>query len=970
MFGRKKLFKTTLMLLMLLFPGALLAQYAVSGRIAEEATGDPLPGAHVYLMNESESILKASISDEAGKYRINNVSPGSYTLRFSYVGFAKKDQEIIISSKDINSGKINMAPELTDLGEVNIKGRAVMATQLGDTTQFNAEAFTTMPDATAEELVEKLPGVIVEDGKVEAMGEEVKQVLVDGRPFFRNDPTAALKTLPAEVVDKIQVFDKESDQAEFTGFSDGQTEKTMNIITHASMRNGVFGKVSGGLGYEEEAISSGFETEGGTALYAAGGNLNYFNDDRRITLVAQSNNVNMQNFSSEDLLGVMSSSGGRGGQRGGPRGGGGGGGGGGGNISDFMVSSQPGITKTHSIGLNYSDLWGEKTEITASYFFNYSDNASRETLHRLYTVGADSGAVYDESSESQSKNINHRFNMRLEHKINDNNSIFIRPRLSIQQNTGLSAYSGETWMGDFLLNELDNTTKTDYTALDFSNTFLYRHKFQRSRRTLSVNATTAYNNKGGECNMDALTAYYTDPQSLESIDDYSTLDAMGWTLSGNIMYTEPLGANGILQLNYLTSYRKDDSDIRTFSPDPVSGIYDILDTLESNIFNNNYITQKAGAGYSYRKDKLFFNGRLEYQSASLFNEQYFPSEYNMSKNYRNVLGSAMMRYRISDSKNINLRYRTSTSPPSISQLQEVVDNSNPVQLRTGNPNLEQTYSHSANLRYSSVNTEKSRVFFAMLSAGITDDYIANHTLYASKDTLLENGLLLKAGSQLISPVNLDGYLNLRSFITYGIPVDLIRSNLNFNLGYSYVRNPGMVNEIANFSNNNIFTGGVVIGSNISEYLDFTLSSRSSYNIITNSNNQQQDYNYLEQRTRLRGKAVLPTGGWLLESNLTHKLTSGLSESYDQNNWIWSAAIGKKLFKSQLGEIKLGLYDILNQGQSINRSVSDIYVEDVAYNVIQRYFMLTFTYNLRQFKQEPDSQDKMRDQMRRNYREMN
>ncbi len=956
-------------LLLLIITSSYGQYYSISGVLNDMQSGEPLRGAHIYLLDRDSAMVTATISEGSGKFLMERLQPGEYTLQFTFVGYDLLEKVARITDRDLDLRAISMRLTPALLEGATVTGHTPMAIQIGDTTQFNADAFTTMPDASAEDLVEKLPGVVIEDGKIEAMGEEVEQVLVDGRPFFRNDPSAALKTLPAEVIDKIQIFDKESDQAQFTGFSDGETQKTMNIITRVNMRNGTFGKMSAGIGYDDEETG---------VKYAAGGNINFFKGSRRITLMAQSNNVNQQNFSSEDLLGVLSSgrTGGGMGAGGGGRPGGMGGrmpGGGrpGGSVNDFIVANQPGISTTQALGVNYSDAWGEKVDVTASYFFNHVDNNATETLYRLYTVGSDSGQTYSEKSITGSNNINHRFNMRLEYNIDENNAIFFRPRITLQQHDGHSSFEGESFAGSTLLNRFENTSTPDLAALDFSNNLLYRHRFKKDRRTLSLSTTTRITNQNGGSLLGSVTEYYTLPLYSETLDQRSTLLSDGWQLSGNLIYTEPAGAHGMLQFNYMASYREDDSDKKSYNYNQAALDYTDLDTMLSNTFNNNYVTQRAGAGYMYNQNKLFMTARLELQNASLFNHQEFPSGFDMEKSYQNILVTAIMKYRPARTKNLRLVYRTSTRPPSVSQLQEVVDNSNTVQLQTGNTDLDQTYTHTAFARYSAVNPESSRVFFAMLFGSITTDYIANHTLYATRDTLLESGLILKQGTQLIMPVNLDGYRSVRSFITYGLPLHLISSNLNLNFGYNLSRSPGMVNDLLNYSNSHKATLGVVISSNISEHIDFTISGRSGYNIIHNSYNTDQDYNYFEQRTRFRMKGVLPGGGFLLESMLTHRITNGLSSSYDQDSWIWTAAIGRKLFKNRLGEVKLGVYDILNQSQSIQRNVGDIYVEDVQNNILQRYLMLTFTYNIRQFTApEKGSEEDFRNQMMRLKREMN
>lgn len=939
----------------ILLTGYLNAQQmAVTGSLFNVKDSAVLTGAHVFLLSGADSAIRASITGASGEFKLMNIPAGNYIIKYSYVGFRTDSLPVAIKDHSVDIGQIGMSEIPVAIEGVEITGQVPAAEMRGDTMQFNAIAFKTMPDANAEDLVEKLPGVVIEDGKVSAQGEEVKDVLVDGRPFFRNDPAATLRTLPAEVIDKIQIFDRQSDQAEFTGFTDGETSKTMNIITRIAMRNGQFGKAYAGYGYKDK--------------YLAGGNINLFNGDRRITIMAQSNNINQQNFGSEDLLGIMA-----GGRRGGPQMGGGammgggraggggfsGGGGGrvggmggqsfrgGGDTREFMVGPQNGISQTHAFGMNYSDVLGQKVEITGSYFFNWSDNISEQVLNREYILAADSGQTYVENSLGDSRNINHRFNLRLEYTINENNSLFMSPRLSIQRNNGETDFSGLTTLRTQDLSLLDNLNGSDLAANSISNTLMFRHRFLKERRTFSVNLTTGYNDQSGNSSLLSEIIYYTEPASEEDIDQRATLDAGGWSVSSNLMFTEPAGKNGSLQLNYQQSWQNNNSDKETWDFVTEENDYSLPDTFLSNRFNNRYVSSQAGAGYQYSKDKIHFTGRLIYQSARLDNRQTFPSEYDLNKNYRDLLTNAVLRYNWSRTRNMNMTYRTSTRTPSISQLQEVVDNSNPLQLKTGNTNLKQSYEHNLFMRYSSVRPEISRVFFVLLGGGYTNDYIANSNFLAYNDTLMAGGLLIREGSQLTRPVNLDGYWNVMSFMTYGMPLDKVMSNININASVSFSKIPGLINGTTNHTSNTTLGVGVVLSSNVSEKIDFTISSRGNYSIVNNSLTEENNSNYYNQNSRLRFKWIT-FKNFFTETDVSHMFYAGLSEGFDQNYWLWNGGIGKKLFASQLGEIKLTVFDILGQNKDIRRNVNNYYVEDTRTYTLQRYILFTFTYNLRNF----------------------
>src|SRR5688572_322064 len=442
---------------------------AVSGTVTDKKTAQPVSFAQVLLVSLPDSTVTPAQAGLDGTFAFPEVANGRYAVKVLYMGYKPSRRVIQVSGQPVNLGKFTVEEDVTSLKQVEVVGKAATAIQKGDTSEFNSKAFKTNPDASAEDLVQKVPGVTIQNGKVQAQGEDVKKVLVDGKEFFGDDAAATLRNLPAEVIDKIQVFDQQSEQSRFSGFNDGNTSKTINIVTKPNMRNGKFGKVYAGVGTDNR--------------YQAGGNINFMNGNRRLTILGQTNNINQQNFTTSDLLGVSSSGGqgGRGGRGGmGGRPGGGPGGswnGGSGGASDFQVSTRNGISKTHAFGLNYADKWGKKLDVTGSYFFNATDNAANQLIFREYVSSADSGRVYTENSRSAAMNINHRFNFRMEWEIDSMNSIRWQPRLTIQQNDGTSNLLGQSYrFGDFLSSSLINLN-TDLLGLNYASKLLYRHKF-------------------------------------------------------------------------------------------------------------------------------------------------------------------------------------------------------------------------------------------------------------------------------------------------------------------------------------------------------------------------------------------------------------------------------------------------------------------------------------------------------------
>jgi Outer membrane protein beta-barrel family len=849
----------------------------------------------------------------------------------TYLGYEEKLQELTIG-KNMDIGNILLEEGAVNLEQVTVKEKIPMAQQLEDTTQYNASAFKTLSDATAEELIAKMPGVKIENGKVQAQGEDVKQVLVDGRPFFGNDATAALRNLPAEVISKIQVYDQQSEQTQFSGFQDGQTSKTINIITKSGMNNGQFGKVYAGYGYENK--------------YQLGGNTNLFDGNRRISIIGQSNNINIQNFATDDLLGVVGSSGSGGGRggRGGGSGGRRGGGGEGPSVNDFLVNANNGIATTNAIGLNYSDKIGKRIDVSGSYFFNWTDTDEKELLERTYVDGNSSGQLYTEDNLAQSTNQNHRINMRWKIDLDSMNTLIISPKLSMQWNDGNAQNLGETTNTEGLVNNSNNTFSSDLRGMNFSNGLTWRRKLAKQGRTISVSADTRYNSNQGDSEQYALNGFRVNNTfAIDTLDQIADLNSNGWNHSGRFSYTEPLGKNGQLSVDYRRSWQRDEADQKTYDFVSDENSYTSLNEGQSSVFNNTYTTQEFGGGYRYNLGKdLTLMARAFFQYAHLESEETFPLEDQISRNYYSVLPMAMLRYNFTKDHNLRVFYRSNTETPSVTQLQNVLNNNNPLSLSIGNPALDQSVQHRVGLRYSNTNTAKATVFFAYINANFAQQYIGNSSYLKETNNVLFDDIDLLPGAQLSTPVNLDGYYALSSFITYGLPVKPWKVNLNFELNNNYSRTPGLLNDALNYANNTTTGFGLTVSSNINDKVDFTVSSRSSFSQVNNTLVQSNDADYWIQSSALRFGWVLPLG-IVIRSEMEHQYYEGLGDAFNADYLLWSAGIGKKLFANQRGELTLSVFDLLNQNRRVARNITDVYVEDVETNVLQRYVMLKFQY---------------------------
>ena len=904
--------------------------FQLSGKVFEKETLQPVIGASIAIKKDGRTIGGAA-SDEKGLFLINKLVADTYQVTFSYVGFKTKIQQVIIGS-DRFMGGVFLEKNTKSLEELTIEATQIRVEQKGDTTSINAAAYKVNKDATAEDLVKKMPGITIENGTVKAQGEDVKKVLVDGKEFFGDDANMALKNLPAEIIDKVQVFNRASDQAQFTGFNDGNTDKTMNITTKTGRNNGTFGKVYAGYGTNDR--------------YQAGANMNFFKGDRRITVLGLLNNINQQNFSMQDLFGGSAGAGRMPmGGRGGPRGGGMGG-----PLSDFMVGQQNGISATQSIGINYADKWGKKTNLSGSYFYNNSSTLTDQYTSRIYIIDEETKQFYRDSTGSETNNYNNRFNLRLEHTFDSSHAIIYTPKLSFQRNENSSNQLADNTVNDTLLLNRNFTSKTPVNSgFNLSNNLLYRYKFEKPGRTISLNVIHDINRRNSDTKQisDILAIDPTNAYKTTILRQQSLAYSNSNNYNANLTYTENLTDSTQLQLSYNPILNHNLADRATNRFDTAMGDYSRKDTMLSNNFDNTITTHRANISININKAKWKFSAGVTQQYLSIVSLQTFPENRNFEKSFQNLLPNFNFTYNFTNSNTFRFFYRTNTNNPSVNQLQNVIDNTNPVMLSAGNPNLKQEFSQTLLSRYGSNNWHNSQSFFVFAMVTFTNDYIANSTFTATRDSVLDNGMLLSRGAQIARPVNLNGNVNARSFITYGMPIKSIKSNINVNLGLNYTKVPGLVNQLQNFANTFNINTGLVLGSNISEQIDFTLSHTSNINFVKNTVLASQNSNFFINTSNLKVN-IMPTPSWVIQSDVNYTNFAGLGSDFNQSFFLWNAGLAYKFMK-RMAEVKLSVFDLLNQNNNINRTVTETYIEDTRSNVLNRYYMLTFTYNIRKFK---------------------
>jgi uncharacterized membrane protein YgcG len=951
----KKIF--TLFLLVFLFATAGFAQKRVSGSIQgklyDTLYQETLADATITVLHSTDStVITYTLANPRGEFKINNLDAGTYRLMISYQGYNPKYRRFTISSDStIQFGTIYMDKKNSMLQEVIVEAPPIIVKK--DTVEYRADAFKTKPNSTAEDLLKKLPGVQVDkDGNVKAQGEDIQKVYVDGKEFFGTDPKLATKNITADMIESVQVFDDMSDQAKFTRIDDGSRSKTLNIKLKKDKRKGSFGRFIAGVGDNDR--------------YQASAMFNRFDNDRRISILAGSNNLNKQSFSFNDIVSNMggfgsrgSGGGGGGFSGGGNRGGGGGRGGqgGGGNtgFSNFG-SSNTGITKATNVGLNYTDKWGSKVDVTGSYFFSKSENRKEQQSLTQQLLLNNSSLLKNEDMNSTTKNENHRFNLRFEYYIDSMNSLLYTPNLVIQHS---ESYTYDTLFThaistiDYLANEGKSINSNVRDGITLNNNLLYRRKFHKTGRTLTIGFNNSINNSDGNGTAQSPLRFYDSTGALISTTNQDIQSTQKTKSNSNVIstsYTEPIGLNKIIEINYAYTNRHTTSDRNAYNYNEGSLKYDSLNKAQTNYSENDFIAHRAGA--NFRVQNKMYNWQLgaavEYSELNNRSIRALTGkDSTIKQDFVNFFPTANFNYAFSRSKNLRLFYRGRTNQPSISQLQDAPDVSNILSVSNGNPSLKQEFAHNVNINYNTFDAITFKFLSVNINLNKTQNQIVNSV--DSLSVALRNKLGIDTSvqnAQYTVPVNLNGSFSTSSFVTLGLPLKgrMKGSSLNFNNNITYNRDISVLYQKQNTTNTFVVTQTAGINLDIKEVLILGLNASVAYNNVRYSEQSSLNDEYYTQ-TYSADISYTFLKSLVFSTDFDYYMNTGRANGYNQSVPLWNSSLALQLFKKKNGELKFSVNDLLNQNQSISRTVSGSYIQDTRSTVLKRYFMLTFTYNL-------------------------
>lgn len=889
---------------------------SIKGQLADSLRKQQVSEATVSLVNAKDSSLVGfTRSDSAGRFHFRNIKPGKYRISASQVNFHPLWKNVEVN-EDLDLGDVIMK-DRSIMEEVTVRTQRPPVVVNGDTLEFNAEAFRTKPNAVVEDMLKKMPGVEVDrDGTIRVNGKRISRVLVNGKDFFNGDPKMATRNLSADAIDKVQMFEKQSDQSEFTGIEDGNRTPTLNLKLKKDKKNAAFGKAGMAAG-----------TRG---RYDGQFNINRFNGDQQVSAIGMANNTNRQGFSIMDMLNfsgqsrkMMS--------------------GGGARIvinndndDEFGlpvagINNQQGITRTIAGGLNYSDTWKKKTEVNASYFYNnlLLDN-TRNTNRRNILPGNE--FTYLQNSNTENRTTSNRFNFSIDHKIDSFNSVKLSSVYGYQKGANEKHSSYESFNDKALNNGFSNTSNSTEGYLT-SQELLFRHKFKKKGRTLSVTGSMQYNDSRGRGALNAINNFFDNGviNERDTLDQHTRLNSLTRSYGVNAGYTEPLSKRSLIEIRGFYNTNLGDLDRKTYDYNTTSGKHDKINTTLSNAFENRYNYTGGGISYREQQKKYGYSIGANLQYARL-NSHLKDSAFRVKQEFTNLLPVANFNYSFTKTKTIRLDYSTSTTQPTAKQLQPVRDISDPLNVIEGNPSLKQSYTHNASLQFFSASPAQQRNTFLFL----------NFT--AMQNAIVYSDTITNSGARTSKPVNANGVYNIAANLDRGFRIKKLNTRIDLGLNGNYSRSVNFINDSRNQTSVVSVMPRINASYSYKELLDISAGARVSYNNARYSLQPSLNNNYWRQVYEFEATVNLPAG-FSINTEFTYSTYTGRSNGYNTKVALWNAALSKQVFKNKKGEIKLSAFDLLNQNIGVDRNGNTTFVEDIQYKTLQRYATLGFTYSL-------------------------
>jgi len=905
--------------------------YSVKGIIVDTAVKAKLANSSISVLNAKDSVLRSfTRADASGAFTIDNLTKGKFILLVTYPGYADYVEPFTLDSakQTRDFGRLNMLLKAKLLADVIIKGSRVPIKIKGDTTEFNAKAYVIQPNDKVEDLLRQLPGIQVDkDGVITAQGQTVSKVLVDGEEFFGDDPTLVTKNIRADMVDKVQLYDKKSDQAAFTGIDDGQKTKTINIKLKEDKKNGMFGKVNANAGtdgyYEGQLLFNKFKAsqkfsaygtlanDGKTGLgfedsnrLGAGGDIQFV--DGGVILISNNSNDALDSFNGR--------------------------------------YDGKGIPVARSGGLHYDIKW----------------NADKESLNTNYKIGSIevTGLTNTINQRSLSTGLQNTNSNQTFDDYGFRQKMDAVYKLKLDTTSDLKISADATLKNFRVNNNYLSVTDADSTRLNrnsrsvinhgdqrvFNLAAFYTKKFKKVGRTISWSLSESYNNNQTNGFLNSETDYFNPTTGVQDsskiVNQYKTTDATTSLLNSNIVYSEPLSKKTAVLFNYGFAVNNSSTDRQSFNQS-APGVYDILDNTYSNSYKFNQLTNQLGAIFNYKANKMIFNFGSKVSGVN-FKQVDEISNGVLKRNFINWNPQATFQYNYSQYKSFYFNYSGNTQQPTIDQLQPVLDNADQLNIVIGNPNLKPSFSNRLYLYYNNYQVLTGQQFYFYVNYSNTMDAIVNNTT----EDAVGNSTTQYFNLANKNPYNYNAYISASRKIEALADIQAgINFNASGNVSYSYI------NGALDQANSHTYSGQLSISKYAQKKYDFSLYGGPSYTFSTMSLQPGTNNNAAGFNSSARFNLYLPLK-FGVGSDIRYSYTAKTQAFSAQYKTIWNAYINKAFTKDDKLKISLSVNDLLNQNNNFSRSVNGYNSTQTTTTSIRRFFMLSLVWDFTKFGTVP------------------
>lgn len=886
MYNHKNHRLITLLATIIAYTGIVRAQTRLSGAVIDSVSHQNMEGASVRLLaihGKDTTPVAGVIAKNGGRFTISRLDAGTYHLYVSFQGYEPLWRLVTVGDEPehLNLFMYPAAHELqglliTDTRQVRVHG---------DTTAFNADQFHTAPHATLGELMNKMPGIDMSHaGMVRAQGDTVKRILVNGKRFFSNDLQLALKNLPRDVVASVEIFDDKSDQAKFTGVDDGIRIRTINIVLKKSVKSGVFGKAS----LEAGTAVGGNATPG--ALYKGEISANRFRGENMTSLVGNFDNT-------RPMMG--------------------------------------GIAKSMVVGVNYSNHWGQHTQVSGSYVVRgQGENTSTSTYTQNLLPG-DSTINSRATNTNSNHSANQLVDVNLETDPSKYDHLTLRGRIDFNTQRHTSGSQTSSVQGVTIpLNRSITQAMSQGHDLQSDIGAIWGHRFAKAGRSASLEADLGTTNGSTTGDNKYDNAYFKTavPDSVSHVNQYYSSPNDHLVGSLHATYEEPLLKNNSIQLEYVLSTDQGTNGRTTYDLDSLSGKFDSPDSTFTNHFKNSYRYQQGGLKYHYGDKKIQITAGMGLQEG-VYRSADLTRDTTLKEGYTLFHPMASLNLNGKNGFSINLSYDGRGDVPSINQLQPIVNNTNPLNIVVGNPNLRQSFSHvlSANVR--SYNPASAQNFMVYLSGNLTENSIVTIT-HVNAET----------GIDTTTYINLNGTYMLAAYLEYGLRLKHPASNLSFDANIMDHRSDGYINTTPNTTTNYYIGANVRWTTNLPNHIDMNVSYNPLYQIGLYSAEPAQNTHYLTHSAHLDA-LYYTDSGWQFGTGITYSACTGRPVGFNPTSALWDLSVSKFIFARKGGEIKFSLYNILDQASQVNGNASATQIQNTTGTMLGRYMLLGFIYHL-------------------------